>query len=240
MAAGKMILAYKAPKRNVTYYSKKRRSRRKGRNNPRLPLGGNGQSKMVRLRYATEFTLDAGAGTVASHVFRANGMFDPDVTLTGHQPQGFDQQMLYYSHFKVVGARINAAYIPTATASSVPSYVGIILSADGTSAVNYGSVSALLESRLLGDKKPIILGGLNSGYGTKQPNVTKYYSSKKFHRNQRTSGTLVGSAAADPTEQAFFEVFSASAGGNNPANINILVFVDYIAILSEPRMLTSS
>jgi len=55
------------------------------------------------------------AATIRTIEFRANGMYDPDVRVGGHQPYGFDQIMLGYGKFTVVKAsmtveNLNAIY----------------------------------------------------------------------------------------------------------------------------------
>jgi len=65
------------------------------------------QSKTTRrLRYSTNFSLTAVSGVVSTYVFAANGLFDPDITSTGHQPMGFDQLMLSYNHYCVNRSKI--------------------------------------------------------------------------------------------------------------------------------------
>lgn len=221
---------------------KRRRTSVKNRPRRILPLGGNPMSKLVRLRYVQQVSLNAAAGASAVHIFRANSLFDPDVAVGGHQPQGFDQQMFYYNHFKVIGSKISAQFMPDITSSTNPSYMGIVLSSDGTSVLAAANVEALLESRILGrnNKRPLILGGIVSGYGTKQPMVSRKFSAKRFFRNQFNAGDLIGDVASDPVEQAFYEVFASSVGGNDPGVINVLVTIDYIAILSEPRRIAQS
>ena len=44
----------------------------------------------TKLRYADEFKMVTASST-GSWIFRANSVFDPDYTGTGHQPRGFDQ-----------------------------------------------------------------------------------------------------------------------------------------------------
>jgi hypothetical protein len=62
------------------------------------------------LRYATNFQLTVSGGAVASYVFAANGLFDPDITGTGHQPMGFDQMMVQYNHYCVMAAKIKVVF----------------------------------------------------------------------------------------------------------------------------------
>ena len=47
-------------------------------------------SQICNLRYVDSLTIGpgGGAGLSAHHFFRANGVFDPDFTGTGHQPPG--------------------------------------------------------------------------------------------------------------------------------------------------------
>lgn len=62
--------------------------------------------QLVRMTYFTQIRLDP-TGTPATHVFSANSVYDPDYTLTGHQPLYHDQYSQVYNKYKVVSSKIS-------------------------------------------------------------------------------------------------------------------------------------
>jgi len=52
------------------------------------------------LRYSDYFQLTTTSGAVSTYVFAANGLYDPNITGTGHQPMGFDQLLQFYNHYQ--------------------------------------------------------------------------------------------------------------------------------------------
>lgn len=63
---------------------------------------------ITRLQYNDVITL---TGTTAQYTFRANSMFDPDFTGTGHQPSYFDQYIASYERYRVVACTITVSVI---------------------------------------------------------------------------------------------------------------------------------
>lgn len=53
------------------------------------------------LKYCEQFLITVTAGAVTDQNFRANSLFDPDRTGTGHQPRGFDQLSAIYNRYRV-------------------------------------------------------------------------------------------------------------------------------------------
>lgn len=53
------------------------------------------------MKYSDTFSTTLVAGAVNDQVYRANSIFDPDRTNTGHQPLEFDQYMLLYNRYHV-------------------------------------------------------------------------------------------------------------------------------------------
>lgn len=63
--------------------------------------------QLVRMVYFQQIQLDP-AGTPATHVFRANSIYDPDYTNTGgHRPLYASQYDAVYNKYKVVSSRID-------------------------------------------------------------------------------------------------------------------------------------
>ena len=61
----------------------------------------------TKLTYSSNVSINPGAaGTPAAYVYRANGLYDPDLTGGGHQPRGYDQFTPMYNHWTVVGAKV--------------------------------------------------------------------------------------------------------------------------------------
>ena len=117
-------------KRRRRVYRLKRKRYRKARN---LVLGGFPKTKIVKLRYVQEITLNSASGVYDVHSFRANSLFDPDYNGVGHQPSNFDRWMEIYNHYTVVGSKITAKYMPSTNPSSnAGGYFGIMLTDDST------------------------------------------------------------------------------------------------------------
>ncbi len=73
---------------------------------------------LVALKYTAGIQLDSGgAGSIASHVFRGNSLFDPDFTGGGAQPTGFDQWAAFYERYRVRASSFKV-YVRTETPGS--------------------------------------------------------------------------------------------------------------------------
>ena len=79
-------------------------ARRKSRN---LPSTGFGKAKLVKLKYVETVLIDL-ASTQAGgvYVFKANDIYDPNFTGTGHQPLGHDTYEAIYTHYDVVSSSV--------------------------------------------------------------------------------------------------------------------------------------
>lgn len=219
-----------------TRNARRRKLWRKRRLRRPLPLTGYGQSKIVRLRYCDEITLDPALGGIASHYFLANGMYDPDHSLGGHQPLGFDQMMAGYDHFTVIGSRIKVTPVNNGAGTGTPGYFGVIL--DDNSTLSYASAAQCLESK---QGKGGIMVSQKSINGN-QRSAWRSFSAKKFFRKNAIVGAAEykGSESADPTEKAYFGIWNAAVGTNNPDASIFMVEIEYIAVLTEPKFLAQS
>jgi hypothetical protein len=196
---------------------------------PRIPLFG--QRRKAFVRYHDEnFALTSTSGSVASYVISANGLYDPDITGTGHQPMGFDQMMLSYEHYTVVSSKIMCRAFTTTSGAAIVS-VSRCASATPVTVAN----QIIEEGNCVTDQ--ILTSGV---YGSMKSldlaiDVAKFGGVDDLLDNENYRGDV----AANPTEQTYFcvQVWSP-VGGTVTVNVNFTV--EYEAWFTEPRILTQS
>ena len=103
------------PKTGKKVYFKKGKLRIKNKKRRRkaLPLGGFPDRHVARLKYCDFVTLNAtasGSAVPLIHHFRANSLYDPDQSSSGHQPRGFDELAAIYDHYCVIGSKIKVSF----------------------------------------------------------------------------------------------------------------------------------
>ncbi len=185
-----------------------------------------------KLRYATSVTFNPGAGATQNIFILANGLFDPEVAVGGHQPLGFDQYMAFYDHFKVESSHITAYFQPTT--ANVVSQMICSISLDDDVVANTSS-NNIIEQGLATWK----IG--NVGAGNEIVTLRKSFNSKKFFKNQDKAFTVVGSALSDPSELANFNVSVGPMDGiSDVEEVKCFLVVDYIVTFSERKTLAQS
>jgi len=91
------------------------------------------------------FSQDIGATSTTTptlRVFKANGLFDPDYTGTGHQPRGFDQMASLYNNYKVSAVKV----VVTAQCSSQTQYGYVGLGFNNHNIATVGSLEEMKEA----------------------------------------------------------------------------------------------
>lgn len=220
----------------ATGKKRKRTKRRKTyRANPRslISMGvpsGMQTSRVGNLRYVEQLTLTA-QSALGVYVFRANSLFDPNFTGTGHQPMGRDQWATLYNHYVVLGSKCKVTFCPQSVATTA--MCGVYLT--DTSGAPYTDSDYFQEARK-GTTK--LLSGVQ---GKKETVITKY-SAKKFFNvtNVNDNISRLGSGMeSTPSEDAYFMVWIQDKTAVAQA-VTVIVEIDYIASFSEPKDLIAS
>lgn len=187
--------------------------------------------KVAKMRYAEVIGITSTVGAIQHYVFRANSIFDPNYTGAGHQPMSHDTWSTMYNHYTVIGSKLSAVISPS-EANLAPGYFGSYLT-DGLAAP-YTEISAYREAK--------------RGFVTvlapdqKKTYVTNKFSAKRFFNitDVKDNTSRIGAAIAfNPTEQAYFNLWYATADGSTAA-VNVLVTIDYIVTFGEPKDIVQS
>jgi len=202
--------------------------------NSRSGVFGFPVSLRTKLRYVENISMSSASGAMANNVFRANSLFDPNETGTGHQPMCFDQWMTLYNHFMVIGSKITVHFAGDGGTSGVPLIYGVALTDDATSTSSPGTI---MEN---GTTKYRVTGASANYTQKTAPRISKGFSCKKFFNITNPLDNVLrlgGNVAADPTEIAFFSVFLGCLPdtATDIGATQLTVVIDYLTIFSEPK-----
>lgn len=199
-----------------------RRPRRRAAYKAKAPLA---LRSWGSFRYSSQLTAQVTLGTLYTHVFSANGMYDPDITLTGHQPRGFDQMMTLYDHYVVTASTLKITAINQGTEGVIVGITPVDVTTARSSLLEY------LEDR---KSKWMTLGAASGGVSNKtltyMINIGSFLGRKPFAEDD-----LKGSASANPLDGVFFHVWIANLYGVADTNVAFAPLLDYKACCIEPK-----
>ena len=72
-----------------------------------------------RLKYAETINVPIGVGGTGNYLYSCNGMYDPNITGTGHQPMYFDQFTAMYDHYTVLKSMMKATVVANTTGATI-------------------------------------------------------------------------------------------------------------------------
>lgn len=184
------------------------------------------------LRYCDAINLTSTSGVMSSYVLSANGLYDPDITSTGHQPAGFDQMMASYEHFCVVASNIRASFTNTSAATSSPC-VALSVNASPTPVT---SASQILEDGNITTQRL----APTSSFGNTQTlelgvDIAKFGGVDDLLDNPYYRGDV----AANPLEQQYFILQLYNLAGVT-STCEVVFEIEYTAYFKEPRKLSPS
>lgn len=180
------------------------------------------------LRYCDVINSTMTAG-IAKHVFKANGMYDPDVTGVGHQPLYFDQVSAIYDHWTVVASRIRV--VPM-TAAGFNILFTLYMDDD---TVTVTSAEEAMEQP-------------NCKWTAINPSVAKIPTLYgKFNASASmgsfdplAADSLKGTSVADPTELSYFVVQAHEESGSLNTTINYAIQIEYDVVWTELKTMGQS
>lgn len=201
-------------------------------------LPGFPQGRIVKMRYADQFLAAPTTPNYWSNTFRANSIFDPDFTNVGHQPLGHDQWSNFYNHYIVIGSMIKVKVIRSigADTAAPSSYVTLQLH-DTSSFIQPGTdYNRMLENGLI--KWRLITPSWSTS------SISMGYSPKRFFniKDVKDNVTRIGAAfGQNPTEDVYWTVtYNPLDTLATAAPVRVIVTIDYIVLMSEPKDLAIS
>lgn len=185
-----------------------------------------------RLTYFDTSSISVTVGAMSSYVFSVNGLYDPNVTGTGHQPAGFDQMMVFFDHYVVVHSKATVTWANAASASTPQ----IALSLNST-------VTPVTDPVVLNETGYVardILNVAGTNDGIKTTSMTCDVSKFQGVPIPKDNPELWGSATANPVEQSYFNLSAWEGLSSTSAVVRFEIMIEYDAWFIEPRKVSSS
>jgi len=161
-------------------------------------------------------------------------MYDPNITGVGHQPMSFDQLMLMYEHYTVIGGKITVDFC--SQSATEQGFVGIGLFPDSSVET---VATKLLENGML---RYSYLAEAN-GDSKSHVQLTLPFNIAKLNGVSRPiigDALYRGDVAANPTEQTYLHMFAYNTATINTLNVQVNVLIEFDAVFTEPRKLAQS
>jgi len=181
-----------------------------------------------KLNYYDQITLSTGAGSAGTYIYSCNGLYDPDITSTGHQPMPFDSLMLSYEHYCVTSAVCTVNFKNASTTNTIG--VSISLNAGQTPIT---VVQQLVENGVLvRDRLPVSPSSDTIKTLSMPTRIGKFGSVPQLLDNPEYNGSVAG----NPVEQSYFHISAWCPDGVSVVSgIVCEVFIVYDAWFFEPR-----
>lgn len=179
-------------------------------------------SKMrCRLRYSQGKTLST-AGSVATTLFRANGIFDPDFSGIGHQPYGHDTYESIYQKYIVVNSYISVSVLSNTNQGAI----GVSVTDDNTVQGNYNTIKETKGTKWI----PITYTGA--------PTVTNRFSLSMLDEAQQSN--CQSTFGSSPNQQMFYHVWYCAKNEGTDTAIDVNVCITYDVEVCELKDLGQS
>lgn len=207
-----------------------------------------GQVFETELNYAEYFTMDPSSLANTSYIFRANGLYDPNYQIGGHQPHGFDQLNVLYENYQVVASAIEIVVWPQTDSTVIINGTGSIVMPlyKGTIALCVRDTPTSLAT--LGGTPADILErpGMKTAFfqsGNECVKLRHHFSMKQFYGRARgmDDAEITGTANSDPTDQVYFHIIMTAAdGAQNLASHTVNARIKYKVRFFNPKNLIQS
>lgn len=214
------------------------------------------QSMQSQLRFCKSLDFTPNSATIGVKTFVANGMYDPDAAVGGHQPRGFDEFMNIYQKFTVKSARVSVTWTyegyngPSGQMSTTAPAQAIQSAAGGVQAVPaiVGMVIPSAEASLSGEvsqvqelEKAVWTHITPSGEAR---TIVSHASPRDFFGKDFLVGAdgYTGTDSGDPLNKIYFHLAAGQQSNEYPITIKVRanICITYDAVFTEPKYLGES
>jgi len=183
------------------------------------------------LRYMEDLqgALNPGSASYTNYLFKANSIYDPNSSGTGHQPYGHDTYQTMYNHYTVYKSRITVHWM---TSPDYPQ--GFIV---GTNIVPGSSDADIPQTKIEKQEGKPNYKFINHATARGEKSTITWTKGKYFDKTKADG--LTAAFGADPTELSYFDVWCQNKAAAT-TYCGAFVVIEYWVEFTEPKSLGGS
>ena len=178
-------------------------------------------SIITKLRYCDNFILTSTTGAIATNVFAANGIYDCDITGTGHQPMWRDNYAAIYDQYVVIGSKITVTF---GSNSAFPMLCGII--GDDDSSITSNVQNAQEQNNGISTLAPALGGPCSTLTQTFEP-------LEQFGVAAKDDGASATAQGSNPSELWCYAIWAATPDGATTGKVTAKIEIEYTVKFTE-------
>lgn len=176
--------------------------------------------------YCETFNFTSTTGALANYQFRANSLYDPNLTGGGHYAKHFNTLKALYDHYTVIGSKITYEIVPSGETVQAPYKLATYINDDST--VGPSFMAGIEEQK--GAQVRMCTGGINP---SKIWLSQKWSAKKTFGGSVLGNDELKGTPTTNPTEQSIFTLMLQALDLVSTVSVHVRIKISYIAIWRE-------
>lgn len=180
-------------------------------------------------KYCESVAVSGTAGVPFKYQFSCNGLYDPNITGTGHQPMYFDQVAGLYNQYRVIGSKLRASW-STGSGTTVPYIFGCYIDDDSAAFISQNDI---LEQK---STKWTSIAPQTPNMG----NIQMFWSARSNFGPAYVDQNFQGTGSANPSEQQYFTLFGYAQDSTSAVAGWVTVELEYITIWNELRSTVGS
>ena len=216
-------------------------------------------SMTCTVRYVERVDFAPVDNKAAAWSFKANGMYDPLVSLGGHKPRGFDEYAALYKTYTVTSSKVAVnfmyeGYDGPSTATVAGSLQKSTIVANDIPALSPAVCGIFKSNELYGSAIPVgeqmerdrtnwtvITPQSGSGSCAQMSDFSEFFGKQDLVASEGYSGT----ATTDPDNPVYYHIFAARgtddyAPGTSVCKVCAYVTIEYRATWTDPLALVQS
>lgn len=184
----------------------------------------------VKLKYFDKYSISITTGIPQAQVWRGNDCFDPDLTGSGHQPNGFDQWSAFYNFQTVVASAVRVRVFPTTVTTVLTNTIEVV--------VFPNTASGVLNSKNVGTgREQVYAKWLTINAGNFPNTIRSYMSTAKMAGTAPTAisdavSAYTNTVGASPTLAWYWHMYVNCVDEASSTSLIADVEIDYYVIFS--------